>query len=284
MKLMSFTTPSGVDTFGMVVGDAVHDLGARNPVAKDLAQYLARNGGVAAPPGGGNADYRLDDVVFLPVIPNPGKIICVGLNYSEHIAETGRKEAEHPALFLRTAASQCGHRSAIERPPISERLDYEGELALVIGKPGRNIGAANALDHVAGYACYNDVTVRDWQKHTAQWTPGKNFDGTGAFGPWMVTPEEIPPRSECRLTTRLNGQTVQQATLSQMVFTIEELIAYVSVFTELRCGDVIVTGTPGGVGDRRSPPLYMKAGDRVEVEVDGVGVLQNTIKVSGSTE
>jgi len=167
------------------------------------------------------------------------------------------------------------------KPRVSERFDYEGELAIIIGQPGRHISQENALQHIAGYACYNDGSVRDWQRHTHQFTPGKNFDGTGSFGPYMVTPDEIGPRETSFLITRLNGEVVQKASLDLMVFSIEEQIAYISTYTTLETGDVIVTGTPGGVGDRRSPPLYMFAGDKVEVEITGVGLLQNIVANEG---
>jgi len=279
MKLASFIDPAGKASFGAVSDGAIVDLGAMNPGLRDLAQFLGtpsagRRIDATAP------DYPLDAVTWLPVIPQPGKIFCVGLNYRAHIEETGRKDSEYPVLFMRTATSQTGHLRPIPKPSVTERLDFEGEAALVIGRAGRNIKREDALAHVAGYACYNDVSARDWQRHTTQWTPGKNFDGTGAFGPWMVTPDELAPRSETKLTTRLNGAVVQQALLSQMVFSFEDLIAYISQFTTLEPGDVIVTGTPGGVGDRRTPPLYMQPGDRVEVEIDGVGVLENTIVAS----
>jgi 2-keto-4-pentenoate hydratase/2-oxohepta-3-ene-1,7-dioic acid hydratase in catechol pathway len=221
--------------------------------------------------------YPLSEIKFLPVITDPGKIVCVGLNYQEHVHETGRSDSEKPALFLRTAVSQTAHLAPMIKPKASDRFDYEGELALVIGKPGRHIKAEQALTHIAGYSCYNDGSVRDWQRHTHQWTPGKNFDATGSFGPYLVLPDAIGERQNTWLTTRVNGNEVQKANLAQMIFTIEEIIVYVSGFTKLETGDVIVTGTPGGVGDRRQPPLYLFPGDRVEVEITGVGLLENTI-------
>ena len=277
MKFASFISPTGVATYGLISGETVTDLGATRQDLPTLKDFLASEqftAGMFQPTG---PVYPLSAITYLPVIPNPGKIICVGLNYKDHIKETGRSDSAYPSLFLRTASSQIAHNAPMIKPKVSDRFDYEGELALIIGKPGRHISAGNALDHVAGYACYNDGSVRDWQRHTHQVTPGKNFDGTGSFGPWMVTPDEIGARDNTWLITRLNGEVVQKASLDLMVFSIEEQIAYISTFTKLETGDVIVTGTPGGVGDRRTPPLYMVAGDRVEVEITGVGVLHNVV-------
>jgi 2-keto-4-pentenoate hydratase/2-oxohepta-3-ene-1,7-dioic acid hydratase in catechol pathway len=211
------------------------------------------------------------------VIPNPGKIVCVGLNYEEHRAETGRDKTENPALFLRVAESQVGHRQPILRPRESTHLDFEAEIALIVGKAGRRISQAESWRHIAGYSCYNDGSVRDWQRHTVQWTAGKNFAQTGGFGPWMVTADEIPPGTVMTLSCRLNGERMQHATTEMMIFKIPRLIEYISAFMPLAAGDVIVTGTPGGVGARRTPPVWMKPGDTVEVEIDKVGVLTNTI-------
>ena len=277
MKLTSFRTPSGHATYGLIQGDMIIDLGATRPSLPTLKDFLGSAAFTSGSIDATGPAYPLSAITHQPVIPNPGKIICVGLNYKDHIKETGRSDSAHPSLFLRTADSQIGHQTPMIKPRVSDRFDYEGELAIIIGKPGRHITAENALDHIAGYACYNDGSVRDWQRHTHQFTPGKNFDGTGSFGPWMVTPDEIGPRESTVLITRLNGQEVQRATLDLMVFSIEEQIAYISTFTRLETGDVIVTGTPGGVGDRRTPPLYMVAGDKVEVEITGIGILENIV-------
>jgi 2-keto-4-pentenoate hydratase/2-oxohepta-3-ene-1,7-dioic acid hydratase in catechol pathway len=180
-------------------------------------------------------------------------------------------------VFLRVAASQTGHLQPIVLPPESSQLDYEAEIAIVIGKGGRRITEADAWNHIAGYSAYNDGSVRDWQRHTAQFTPGKNFDRTGAFGPWLVTRGEIEDGEELLVESRLNGKVMQHATTAMMIFPIPRLIAYCSTFTTLEPGDVIVTGTPGGVGARRTPPVWMKAGDKIEIEVGKVGVLVNTI-------
>lgn len=219
----------------------------------------------------------LSAIDYLPVIPNPGKILCVGLNYENHRKETGRAEVANPTIFTRFADSQAGHKAAILRPRESKMLDYEGELAIVIGKGGRRIPAEGALDHIAGYSCYNDGSVRDWQAHTIQFTPGKNFPGTGAFGPWLVTPDEFGQPGSQRIRTRLNGQVMQDAVLADMIFPIDRLIEYCSTFTPLSPGDVIVTGTPGGVGVKRNPQVFMHPGDRAEVEIDGIGILENGI-------
>jgi 2-keto-4-pentenoate hydratase/2-oxohepta-3-ene-1,7-dioic acid hydratase in catechol pathway len=214
----------------------------------------------------------------LPPIPNPGKIFCIGHNYEEHRQETGRPKTLHPSVFTRFADSQIANGAAAWIPAESTEIDYEGELAVVIGQGGRRIQATDAMTCVAGYSCYNDISVRDWQRHTTQFTPGKNFPHTGAFGPWLVTTEEISDPENLQLTTRLNGQVVQQATTAQLIFSIAELIEYCSTFTSLSPGDVIVTGTPGGVGFKREPQLFMREGDVVEVEIEKVGLLRNSLE------
>jgi len=277
MKFASFKTPDGKSTYGIVNGDRVVDLGADRPNLPTLKAFIASDEYTSGKVAQKGKDYALSDVKLLPVITDPGKIICVGLNYSEHIKETGRSDSEFPVLFLRTTSSQVAHGEAMVKPKNSERFDYEGELALVIGKPGRHIARGDVMSHVAGYSCYNDGSVRDFQRHTHQYTPGKNFDATGAFGPYLVTPDAITDRKATMLITRVNGKEVQKASLAQMIFSIEDIIEYVSSYTTLETGDVIVTGTPGGVGDRRTPPLYLFAGDKVEVEITGVGLLENPI-------
>jgi 2-keto-4-pentenoate hydratase/2-oxohepta-3-ene-1,7-dioic acid hydratase in catechol pathway len=228
---------------------------------------------------GAPATLALADVTPLPPLANPRKIFCVGLNYKSHVAETKRPDAEHPAIFVRFADSLIADGAPLRYPSgKSEKFDFEGELAVVIGKGGEDIAEADAMAHIAGFACFNDATVRDWQRHTHQWTPGKNFPGTGAFGPALVTADEIADITQSVLTTRLNGNVMQQAPLSDLIFTLPVIIAYLSTFTRLSPGDVIATGTPGGVGDRREPPLYMKPGDTVEVEISGIGLLKNTVQ------
>jgi 2-keto-4-pentenoate hydratase/2-oxohepta-3-ene-1,7-dioic acid hydratase in catechol pathway len=233
----------------------------------ELAQAAAASG----------ASFSANQVRLLPVIPNPTKLICVGLNYKTHVAETKRADSEFPSLFLRFNDSLAAQGDEVLRPAFSERFDWEGELAFVIGKGGRHIAKDNAFDHIAGYACFNDVSVRDWQRHTHQFTPGKNFPGTAPFGPYLATRDEVPDVTKLQLETRLNGQVMQKAGLADLIFDIPTIVAYISRFTPLSPGDVIATGTPGGVGDRREPPLYMQEGDVVEVEITGLGVLRNRI-------
>ncbi len=217
------------------------------------------------------------DIALLPVIPDAGKILCVGLNYETHRAETKRLDAKYPTIFTRFADTQVAQRQPILKPRVSDHLDYEAELAVVIGRGGRYIPETSALDHVAGYVCYNDATIRDWQRHTFQFTPGKNFPATGAFGPQLVTPDEVGDYTKLKITGRLNGQIMQEATLADLIFPIATLISYCSSFTPLQPGDVILTGTPGGVGDRRDPPVFMKPGDVFEVDIPGVGLLISPI-------
>ena len=220
----------------------------------------------------------LENVTYLPPITSSRKIICVGLNYHDHSSESGFKQPDYPTLFFRVGTSLTAHRSEIARPAISDSLDYEGELAAIIGKGGSHIAAADAYEHVAGYSVFNDVSVREFQFKTPQWTVGKNFDGTGAFGPWFVTTDEFPDGGRGRtLETRLNGKVVQRALLEDMVFDLPALISTISEAITLEPGDVIVTGTPSGVGHARTPRLYMQSGDVVEVEIDGLGVLVNPI-------
>jgi 2-keto-4-pentenoate hydratase/2-oxohepta-3-ene-1,7-dioic acid hydratase in catechol pathway len=279
MRLVSFER-AGKSGFGAVVGDGVVDLGiALGGRYADLKALLEGDGLQAAKDAvaGRAADHALAELVLAPVIPNPGKIWCCGLNYAEHVRETQREVTEKPMFFMRIADSQVGHGQAIPRPPESIQLDFEGEIAVIIGRRGRRIAEADAWSHIAGYACYNDGSVRDWQRHTQQFGPGKNFWHTGGFGPWMVTADEIPAGAVMTLVTRLNGREMQRATTDMMIHGIARQIAYLSTVAPLQPGDVIVTGTPGGVGARRDPPVWMKPGDVVEVEVDRIGVLRNPV-------
>jgi 2-keto-4-pentenoate hydratase/2-oxohepta-3-ene-1,7-dioic acid hydratase in catechol pathway len=278
MRFASFEIDNAT-SWGLVEDDAIADLGAllreRFP---DLKSAIAAGAlSDAAASAAKVRRHTLSDITWLPVIPNPDKILCIGLNYEMHRKETGRAEVENPTVFGRFANSQTGHLSDIIRPRVSAALDFEGELALVIGKAGRYIKRQDAWQHVAGYACYNEGSVRDFQRHTHQYTPGKNFPSTGAFGPWLVTSDEIDDLGPLRLQTRLNGEVVQDATISEMIFDIPRQIEYCSTFTRLEPGDVIATGTPGGVGSRRTPPLWMKPGDIVEVEIDRIGLLRNGV-------
>jgi len=279
MKLVSFRR-NGKDGFGAVAGDGVVDLSARlGGKYEDLRSVLKAGAldELRKAAAGHKADVALSQITFLPVIANPKKILCIGLNYHEHREETGRPTTAHPTIFVRFAESQVGHGQPMLRPKESEQLDYEGELAAIIGKGGRHIPAAEAYEHVAGYSCYNDGSVRDWQRHTSQFTPGKNFVASGGFGPWMVTTDEIGDVTKQTLVTRLNGQQMQRTTIDMMIFDIPALIAYISTFTPLKPGDVIVTGTPGGVGHARKPQVFMKPGDVCEVEISGIGTLRNPI-------
>ncbi len=220
----------------------------------------------------------LDRATLLPVLSNPGKIICVGLNYADHSAESGFKQPDYPTLFGRFNSSLIAHGAPIVRPKLSEQLDYEGELVAVIGKGGKNISKARALDHVAGYSIFNDASIRDYQFKSPQWTMGKNFDDTGAFGPTLVTSDELPPGClGLKLVTRLNGRVVQSAMIDDMVFDVATQIALVSEAITLSPGDIFVTGTPSGVGLARKPPLWMKHGDICEVEIDQLGILRNPV-------
>ncbi|APG86670.1 5-oxopent-3-ene-1,2,5-tricarboxylate decarboxylase (plasmid) [Sinorhizobium americanum CCGM7] len=268
MRLVTFRRQGSAQP-GIVLGDDIHEISSHADVKAVLADLAGiKYKDVAA--------TSIADADLLPPIANAAKIICVGLNYLDHRIETKRPETAFPTLFIRWPDTQVGHRQPLVCPKESSRFDYEGELAIVIGKGGRHIPADQAMSHVIGYSCYNDGSVRDWQKHTSQFTPGKNFIASAGFGPWLVI-DEIADPNTLTLTTRLNGEVVQQSGLDLLIFSIPELIAYISTFTELSIGDVIVTGTPGGVGDRRDPPLYMKPGDIVEVDVTGVGTLVNPV-------
>lgn len=279
MKLASFVV-DGKSSWGAVVEGGVIDLAPLTGCVS-LREALTKGGNPtvwAQAVAGRQPDHVLENITWLPVIPEPPKILCIGTNYHDHRIETGREVPDHPVVFSRFANSQVGHEQPILRPTQSHQLDFEGEIALVIGRYGRDIKEADAWHYVAGYAPYNDGTLRDWQRHTHQWIPGKNFPATGGFGPWMVTRDQIGDGADLSLVTRLNGVEVQRTSASLMIFSIPAIIAYCSRFTELEPGDVIVTGTPGGVGGKRNPPLWMKPGDVVEVEVGQVGVLRNPIQ------
>jgi 2-keto-4-pentenoate hydratase/2-oxohepta-3-ene-1,7-dioic acid hydratase in catechol pathway len=281
MRLLSFLTPDGTASFGLLTGQRVLDLrAALGGRFSSLRALLADPGGLDAARAlsGRGGPLALEQLRLLPPIPRPGKILCVGLNYLEHRNETGRPPTEEPVIFVRFPDSLVGHGAPLRHPGLSAEYDYEGELAVVIGRPAHRVSQAEALAHVAGYACFNDGSVRDWQRHTSQFTPGKNFLQSGAFGPALVTADEVGDPTALTLTTRLDGQVMQQASTGQMLFPIPRLIAYLSAFTRLEPGDVIATGTPGGVGFKRSPPVFMKPGSFVEVDVSGVGVLANRVE------
>ena len=279
MLVLSFEK-NGRASFGLVAGDGVIDAGKRLDGEFGGLRDVLIAGALPALKRLASAkpDYALTDIAYLPVIPDAAaKLLCVGINYMPHIKEMGRERPEYPVLFVRFADSIVGHDQPLLRPRESERFDYEGELAVVIGKRARRVAKAQAFDYVAGYACFNDGSVRDYQRHSQQWTPGKNFHRSGSFGPWLVTTDETPDPSRLRLRTRLNGEVMQNESVAELCFDIPALIAYCSIWTQLEPGDVIVTGTPGGVGAGRTPPVWMKAGDSVEVEISGLGVLRNAV-------
>ncbi|PJI43783.1 fumarylacetoacetate hydrolase family protein [Ferrovibrio sp.] len=280
MKVVSFVR-NGKSSYGVVVNDGIVDVGARlgakyaDLVAVLKAGALAE---VEAAAKGQSADLKYEGTTLLPVIPNPGKIICVGVNYDEHRREMGREPPGHPTIFVRFPESQVAHNQPLLKPAESDKLDYEAELAVIIGKRGYKVSEDDAFSIVAGYACYNDGSVRDWQTHTGQFTPGKNFNATGGFGPWMVTADDIPDAQKLAIQSRLNGQVMQSSNTDLMTFNIRKIIKYVTTFTVLEPGDVIATGTPGGVGTKRNPPVYMKDGDIIEIEIEKVGLLRNPVK------
>jgi 2-keto-4-pentenoate hydratase/2-oxohepta-3-ene-1,7-dioic acid hydratase in catechol pathway len=223
------------------------------------------------------AGLSLDEVTLLPVIPNPGKILCVGLNYVAHAEEAGRKVGNYPVIFQRFADTLVAHGAPLERPVVSNELDFEAELAVVIGKCGGHIKPENAMEHVAGYTCFNDASVRDWQFHTHQYGMGKNFRRTGALGPWLVTRNEIPDYRALSIEGRLNGELMQRGSLSELAFDIPYLIAYISQALPWNPGDILATGTPSGIGFKRTPPVLLKPGDTYEVIITGVGTLSNPV-------
>lgn len=280
MKVVSFVR-NGKSSYGVVSGDGIVDIGAKlggrypDLVAVLKAGALAE---VEAAAKGAAADLKLDGTTLLPVVPNPGKIVCVGVNYDEHRREMGREPPGHPTIFVRWPESQVAHGQPLLKPAESDKLDYEAELAVIIGKRGFKVSEADAFSIIAGYSCYNDGSVRDWQTHTSQFTPGKNFVATGGFGPWMVTADEIPDAQKLDIQSRLNGQVMQKSNTELMTFNIRKIIAYVTAFTPLEPGDVIATGTPGGVGTKRNPPVYMKDGDLIEIEIEKVGLLSNIVR------
>ncbi len=283
MRLLSFKL-AGKETWGAVAGDQVVDLGATTGLST-LAEFItsprwAERESLAR---AAKPVARLADLEYLPVIPRPEKIVCAVRNYMDHHQEVlaagmQRELSEQPPIFLRVWRSQVAHGQPIVRPKVSDSLDWEGELAVIIGKTGRDIPESAAWDHIAGYSIYNDGSVREWQFHAKQIASGKNFESTGGFGPWMVTADEIAPGRELKLETRLNGETVQSSHTGHMIFSIPRLIAYSSTIFTLVPGDVIVTGTPAGTGSKMNPPRWLVPGDVVEVEVSGVGTLRNGVQ------
>jgi 2-keto-4-pentenoate hydratase/2-oxohepta-3-ene-1,7-dioic acid hydratase in catechol pathway len=283
MKLLTYRH-AGREAFGAVVGDGVVDLSRWRDGVTTLRDYIACGGwrDAARHVEGQPVAAKLGEIEYLPVIPQPEKIVCAVRNYMDHHQEAlaaglQRELSDFPPIFLRVWRSQVGHLQPIVKPRVSDTLDWEGELAVIIGTAGRDIPEADAWKHVAGYSIYNDVSVREWQFHAKQIASGKNFEGTGPFGPWMVTADEIEPGRKLRLETRLNGEVVQGSDTGCMIFPVPRLINYASTIFTLVPGDVIITGTPAGVGFGRKPPRYMKAGDTVEVEIEAIGVLRNQV-------
>ena len=284
MRYASFQV-NGQASYGVVDGGGQY---RRAPVAfqaryADLKAVIAADALVALAEAAlaSGEQFTSAQVRLLPVIPNPGKLICVGLNYKSHVAETKRADSDYPSLFLRFNDSLAAHDDVVLRPAFSERFDWEGELAFVIGKGGRHIAKDKAFEHIAGYACFNDVSVRDWQKHTHQFTPGKNFPGTAPFGPVMVSRDDVPDVSALTLETRVNGQVVQHASVGDLIFDIPTLVETCSRGITLLPGDVIATGTAAGVGMGMKPPRWLGHGDVVRIEIDGVGVLENRFVEEG---
>ncbi len=281
MKFVSFQTPNGpglavqdgAGLKGLVTGDSgypgtLDEVMARGDDLGDIASVLR-----------GGSSYDPDTLTYLPPLQTPGKILCVGLNYADHAAEGSFEVPDYPALFTRFATTLVGHNQPLIRPKASPQFDYEGEMVAVIGKSGRHIPKAKSFDHVAGYSVFNDASVRDFQFKSPQWIPGKNFDGTGGFGPVFVTADELPAGGGgLTIETRLNGDTVQSANTNDLIFPVADLIAIISEVMTLQPGDVLVTGTPSGVGFARKPPLFMKDGDLCEVEIKGIGKLSNPVK------
>lgn len=284
MRLVTYLDGASADRstagFGRVVGDGVVDGRAALEGRYDSLRDVLAAGAMpelAAATDGVPAQRSLASLRLLPPVTGSTKIICAGVNYRAHREETSRPDTTYPTLFTRFADTQIGHLAPALKPAVSDRFDYEGELAVVIGVPAYRMSEADAFGVLAGYACYNDFSVRDWQRHTTQFLPGKNFPGTGGFGPWLVTSDEIDDITTATLETRVNGEVRQSATVDQLIFSIPQLISYITTFTPLSPGDVIVTGTPGGVGLFRDPPTFLQPGDRVDVEISGIGLLTNEV-------
>ena len=286
MQFVSYhpSGPAASPRLGVLADDGVIDLAAAQPqVAPDLVAALASGvdliAAARAAITSGAPRLPLAGIRHAPVVPRPGKIICLGLNYFDHAKEGGREKPDYPWFFLRGATSLIAQGEDGLRPRVSERFDYEAELAVVIGQRARHLTQADALDCVFGYSCFNDMSVRDYQKKTPQWTIGKNFDGTGALGPVLVSADELPAgASGLRIQSRLNGKVMQDANTADMIWGVAQTIALLTECLTLEPGDVIAMGTPAGVGQARTPPVWMKHGDTIEIEIDGIGLLSNPIR------
>ncbi len=285
MRLFSFEK-NGVPAVGYRQDQRCIDLSIAAPdLPKDLLSLIemgpealekAANAGASA---GSEAEIEQDNIQYLPLIQRPPKIICIGRNYAAHAKEGGAEPPTYPEIFYRGATSLIGHNQPIIRPECSDKLDYEAELVAIVGKTARHVSAENALDYVAGYSLFNDATLRDYQRKSTQWTIGKNFDNTGAFGPEFVSADELPAGAHgLQIQTRLNGRVMQNANTEDFIFPVADLIVKLSECMTLEPGDVIVTGTPAGVGYARTPPVFMKEGDVCEIEIEGVGILVNSVK------
>lgn len=276
MRLISFLYPNGTASYGTTDGTIINDAGADlSGQYADLRAVFAAD--AVAELAGKGPQIAFESVTLLPPVPNPDKILCIGLNYMSHIKETGREKPKYPSIFTRYPSSLVGHGVPLVRPKASTAFDYEGELAVVIGKGGRHISQADAWDHIAGYSCFNDGSIRDFQVHTSQFWPGKSFEASGSMGPWIVTPDEVGDITAQTLVTRIEGNVEQQAGIDDLAISIPEMIAYASTVINLLPGDVIATGTPGGVGRFREPQLYLKPGMQAEVEISGIGILKNGV-------
>jgi 2-keto-4-pentenoate hydratase/2-oxohepta-3-ene-1,7-dioic acid hydratase in catechol pathway len=280
MKYCSYLLENGEASYGVFASNSIRDAGevlrGTYPTLCDLlaANALKELETIAA----GSSEIDASGVTMLPPIPRPDKIICIGLNYMSHIKETGRDKPKYPSIFNRYPDSVLGQGAALLRLKVSDKFDYEGELAVVIGKPARHVSAENALDYVAGYSCFNDGSVRDFQRHTSQFWPGKSFENSGSMGPFLVTSDEVGNLADLMMETRLNGEQVQSTSIGDLAFSVPKIIQYLSTVITLLPGDVIATGTPSGVGLFREPQLWMKPGDVVEVEITGLGILRNTVE------
>lgn len=285
MRFVTFQKDASA-RLGVLTGDEIADLSGLAGAPASLFDLLQAGGDAVAsvkPLVEKAPRLPLSGAKLLPVIPRPGKIICLGLNYAEHAAEGGREKPDYPNFFMRSATTLIGQGASIPRPRVSEQLDFEAELAAIIGRRvPRHVAKTEALSYVAGYACFNDVSVRDYQRRTPQWTIGKNFDGTGPFGPAFVTADELPQGARgLKIESWLNGKVMQSANTRDMIFPVDETIMLLSQCMTLEPGDVLVMGTPAGVGFARTPPVWMKAGDTIEVEIEGVGLLSNPVVNEG---
>ena len=282
MRLITFSH-NGQEQIGVRNGDNIMPVARLSPnFASDIVSLLRReqlSELITTAQEFDGSGIPLDEIHYLPLLPRPGKIVCIGRNYAAHAAEGGAETPSYPEIFFRGATSLVAHQAPIIRPKCSDKLDFEGEFAFVVGKTCRHATLENSLEHIAGYTLFNDATIRDYQRFSTQWTIGKNFDGTGAFGPELVTRDELPDGLQgLSLVTRLNSQEMQNGRIDDLVFPVRQLIVLLSECMTLEPGDVVVTGTPSGVGFARKPPVWMKAGDEIEVEVAGLGRLRNYVQ------